>query len=64
MIEGGQRMIVHGGICGQAPSDSPDFAAFLDREGIDSISLNPDSVSKITLRVRDTEKEIGKAGAP
>jgi pyruvate,water dikinase len=31
------------GICGQGPSDHPDFAAFLVREGIDSISLNPDS---------------------
>ena len=32
------------GICGQAPSDYPDFARFLVEEGIDSISLNPDSV--------------------
>jgi pyruvate,water dikinase len=32
------------GICGQAPSDHPEFATFLQREGIDSISLNPDSV--------------------
>ncbi|KRE64982.1 phosphoenolpyruvate synthase [Arthrobacter sp. Soil736] len=31
------------GICGQGPSDHPDFAAFLVREGIDSLSLNPDS---------------------
>lgn len=33
------------GICGQAPSDYPDFAAFLVEQGIDSISLNPDSKS-------------------
>ncbi len=33
----------HIGICGQAPSDYPDFAAFLVTTGIDSISLNPDS---------------------
>jgi pyruvate,water dikinase len=32
------------GICGQAPSDFPEYAAFLVEEGIDSISLNPDSV--------------------
>lgn len=32
------------GICGQAPSDHPDFAAFLVEQGIDSISLNPDSI--------------------
>lgn len=36
------------GICGQAPSDFPDFAEFLVKEGIDSISLNPDTVVKTT----------------
>ncbi len=44
------------GICGQAPSDFPDFAKFLVREGIDSISLNPDTVLKTTLEVLKTEK--------
>lgn len=34
------------GICGQAPSDYPEFAKFLVKEGIDSISLNPDSIPK------------------
>ncbi|MBU4360859.1 phosphoenolpyruvate synthase [Patescibacteria group bacterium] len=39
------------GICGQAPSDFPDFAKFLVREGIDSISLNPDSVIKTMIEL-------------
>ncbi|OGY42268.1 MAG: phosphoenolpyruvate synthase [Candidatus Buchananbacteria bacterium RBG_13_39_9] len=37
------------GICGQAPSDFPDYAKFLMQEGIDSVSLNPDTVIKTTL---------------
>ena len=37
------------GICGQAPSDYPEFARFLDKEGIDSMSLNPDTVIKTTI---------------
>ena len=37
------------GICGQAPSDYPDFAAFLVKQGIESISLNPDTVIKNIL---------------
>ncbi len=40
------------GICGQAPSDYPDFADFLVQEGIDSISLNPDSVLPFLLRYK------------
>ncbi|MDY7091680.1 MAG: phosphoenolpyruvate synthase [Acidobacteriota bacterium] len=46
------------GICGQAPSDYPDFARFLIREGIDSISLNPDAVLKTTLEILDAEKQL------
>lgn len=44
------------GICGQAPSDYPDFAQFLVQEGIDSISLNPDSVLKTTVAIAAQEK--------
>jgi pyruvate,water dikinase len=44
------------GICGQAPSDFPDFAAFLVGEGIDSISLNPDSVIATLRRVAQAER--------
>ena len=43
------------GICGQAPSDYPDFAAFLVEHGIDSISLNPDSVIRVLQRVAEEE---------
>jgi len=44
------------GICGQAPSDHPEFAAFLVKAGIDSISLNPDSVLDVIRRVAEVEK--------
>ncbi|MDL1972685.1 MAG: phosphoenolpyruvate synthase, partial [Deltaproteobacteria bacterium] len=47
------------GICGQAPSDFPEFAEFLVRCGIDSISLNPDVVIKTKLLVAEREKELG-----
>jgi pyruvate,water dikinase len=43
------------GICGQAPSDYPDFARFLVQQGIDSISLNPDSLLKTLLVVAEAE---------
>jgi pyruvate,water dikinase len=46
------------GICGQAPSDYPDFAQFLVEQGIHSISLNPDTVLKTTLAILETEKEL------
>lgn len=46
------------GICGQAPSDYPEFAAFLVQSGIDSISLNPDSVMKVKERVAQEERTI------
>ncbi len=45
------------GICGQAPSDFPDFARFLVRENIDSISLVPDTVVKTTLAILAEEKK-------
>jgi pyruvate,water dikinase len=44
------------GICGQAPSDYPEFAEFLVKEGIDSISLNPDSVIATLRRVAKVER--------
>ncbi|MFH1582876.1 MAG: putative PEP-binding protein, partial [Candidatus Falkowbacteria bacterium] len=46
------------GICGQAPSDFPEFAQFLVECGIDSISLNPDTVIKTTMAILETEKKL------
>ena len=47
------------GICGQAPSDYPEFASFLVECGIDSISLTSDTVIKTTLEILETEKRLG-----
>ena len=44
------------GICGQAPSDFPEFAEWLVGLGIDSISLNPDTAVKTTLRIAEAER--------
>lgn len=44
------------GICGQAPSDYPEFAQFLVQQGIDSISLNPDAVLKTTVAILEAER--------
>ena len=46
------------GICGQAPSDYPEFAAFLVEQGIDTISLNPDAVLRTLQVVADAEKKV------
>ena len=57
-IQGAKRNHRHSGLCGQAPSDYPEFAEFLVKEGIDSMSLNPDSIMKITLKALDIEKHL------
>ncbi|WP_119165539.1 phosphoenolpyruvate synthase [Algihabitans albus] len=57
-VEGAQAAGKHSGICGQAPSDYPEVAEFLVRIGIDSMSLNPDSVLKTTLAILDLEDEL------
>ena len=49
------------GICGQAPSDYPEFARFLVEEGIDSISLNPDAVLATRLAIDAIERELAAA---
>ncbi|RLF43341.1 MAG: phosphoenolpyruvate synthase, partial [Thermoplasmata archaeon] len=48
------------GICGQAPSDFPEFAEFLVEKGIDAISLNPDAVVKTKYLVAEKEKIMSK----
>jgi pyruvate, water dikinase len=58
-IAGAHRNHRHIGICGQAPSDYPEYAEFLVRAGIDSISLNPDSVIAAVRRVARIEAAAG-----
>ena len=48
------------GICGQAPSDYIEFAEFIVRCGIHSISLNPDTVIRTTLKIAELEKKLGR----
>jgi pyruvate,water dikinase len=61
-IEAAKRNSKKIGICGQAPSDYPEFARFLVEQGIDSISLNPDSVLKTLVDVAKTEKALQSRG--
>ncbi|MCH9700526.1 MAG: phosphoenolpyruvate synthase [Actinomycetia bacterium] len=56
-VEGCRRNGIHSGLCGQAPSDYPDMAEFLVEVGIDSMSLNPDTVVKTTRQVLDLEQQ-------
>jgi pyruvate,water dikinase len=46
------------GICGQGPSDFPDFAEFLIEQGIDSLSLNPDTMIPTTIAIAQKEKQL------
>jgi pyruvate,water dikinase len=59
-VEGARRNGRHSGICGQAPSDYPEMAEYLVRLGIDSISLNPDSVLKTTRQILALEQALGR----
>ncbi len=59
-VEGTKRNRVHSGICGQAPSDFPEIAKALVEMGIESISLNPDTVIKTTLQILEVEKKMKK----
>ena len=55
LIESAKRNGVKVGICGQGPSDFPDFAQFMIEQGIDSISLTPDSVIKTIKAIASFE---------
>jgi pyruvate,water dikinase len=59
-VEGAHASGRHIGICGQAPSDYPEIARFLVEIGIDSMSLNADSVLQTTRDVLEVEKELGR----
>lgn len=48
------------GLCGQAPSDIPEFTQFLVEHGIDSISFNPDVVAKGIKNILEAEKKRGR----
>ncbi len=58
IIQGAHRHGRQMGICGQAPSDYPDFAAFLVEQGIDSISVNPDALLTTLRTVYETEQRL------
>ncbi len=57
-VAGAKRNHCYSGICGQAPSDYPEMASFLVREGISSISLNPDTVIKTSQHIVNVEMAL------
>jgi pyruvate, water dikinase len=61
VIEKAHKVGIKVGICGQGPSDYPDFALFLVKAGIDTMSLNPDSFVDVVQRVAELEKQLEKA---
>lgn len=63
-VEGCRRNGIHSGLCGQAPSDYPDMAEFLVEIGIDSMSLNPDSILRTTRSIVALERRLGRDRGP
>ncbi|MGZ4047415.1 MAG: putative PEP-binding protein, partial [Bacteroidia bacterium] len=61
VIKKAKRSGVKIGLCGQAPSDYPEFAQFLVEEGIDSISFNPDALIKGIKNITEAEKIISES---
>jgi pyruvate, water dikinase len=63
-VTGFARNGVHSGLCGQAPSDYPDMAAYLVELGIDSVSLNPDTVLGTTQQIIELERRLADTARP
>ena len=63
-VEGARRNRRHVGICGQAPSDYPEVAQYLVENGIDSMSLTPDSVLRTMRAVLEVERRLGRPARP
>lgn len=59
VIEACNRRGKYIGICGQAPSDYPEFARFVVECGIQTMSLNPDTIIKTTIDIAELEKRLG-----
>jgi pyruvate,water dikinase len=57
-VEGARRHGRHSGLCGQAPSDYPEMAEYLVSVGIDSMSLNPDTVLATTRHILEVEQRL------
>jgi pyruvate, water dikinase len=62
-VEGARRNNRHSGLCGQAPSDYPEMAEYLVELGIDSMSLNPDTVLSTTQHILEVEARLAESGA-
>ena len=60
IVKGARRNGRHSGICGQAPSDYPEIAEFLVKEGIDSISVDPDTLMTTTVNILKLEERLGR----
>jgi len=60
-VEGAKRNGRHVGFCGQAPSDYPEMAEFLVELGIDSISLQPDTLMRTTQLILELEQRLGRS---
>jgi pyruvate, water dikinase len=64
LLSKAQKSGIHTGLCGQAPSDHPEFAAFLVEHGIDSISVSPDSFLNVKTIVAEAEGSQPKEDSP
>ncbi len=63
-VEGVRRNRRHSGICGQDPSDYPEITEYFVEIGIDSMSLNPDTVLTTTQHVLEVERRLSRATKP